>query len=212
MILKDTTSLVDIHNHLVPGVDDGAKHMPAVLESVGRMTRVGIRRFVTTPHIQGSLTLDSDRLEERLSSVTEAWEMARKAIKGEFPEVEYPRGHEVLIDVPEPDLSDSRIRMDGTSFVLIEWPRLRIPPATPKVIQRIREQGFRPIIAHPERYNDMVHAPDMASRWCAAGAFLQVNYGSFMGRYGSRHRALRIDYWRSVKFRIWRLTFTDIRA
>jgi tyrosine-protein phosphatase YwqE len=59
VILKDTTSLVDIHSHLVLGVDDGAKHMPAVLESVERMTRVGIRRFVTTPHIQGSLTLDS---------------------------------------------------------------------------------------------------------------------------------------------------------
>jgi tyrosine-protein phosphatase YwqE len=122
--------------------------------------------------------------------VTEAWEIARKAIKGEFPEVEYRQGHEVLIDVPEPDLSDSRIRMDGTSFVLIEWPRLRIPPATPKIIQRIREQGFRPIIAHPERYTDMVRTPDMVSRWCAAGAFLQVNYGSFMGRYGSEAQSV----------------------
>jgi len=185
VIIPDPTSLVDIHNHLVPGVDDGARHLPGVLESVERMTHVGIRRLVTTPHIQASLTLDAVRLDQRLSDVGAAYETAAAAIRGEFPEVEYRRGHEVLIDVPEPNLSDVRIRMAGTSFVLIEWPRLHVPPGTPRVLRWIRDQGFRPIVAHPERYGHMLHKPDLPAQWRDAGAFLQVNYGSVVGRYGS---------------------------
>jgi protein-tyrosine phosphatase len=182
--------LVDIHNHLVPGVDDGAKHVDAVLDSIERFTRIGVRRVITTPHIQASLTLDPDRLDERLATVTEAWDTADAAIREHFPEVEYRRGHEVLVDVPEADLSDVRIRMAGTSFVLVEWPRLHVPPGTPRVLRWIRDQGYRPIVAHPERYMGMVQAPDLAERWREAGAFLQVNYGSLVGRYGQDARTV----------------------
>lgn len=194
MTLSDRTSLVDIHNHLVAGVDDGANDIPSVLSSVERMTHAGIRRIVTTPHIRGSLTLEPARLEVRLSEVGEAFETAAAAIEEKFPEVEYRRGHEILLDVPEVDLSDGRIRMADSSFALVEWPRLHIPPGTPRVLGRIREQGYRPIIAHPERYMGMGDQLDLAERWRAAGAFLQVNYGSLAGRYGedARDAALRL--------------------
>jgi protein-tyrosine phosphatase len=190
VILKDPRSLVDIHSHLVPGVDDGARHLAGVVNSIDRMTRSGIRRIVTTPHLQGSLTLTPDRLEERLSRITEAWMDAEAAIKSHFPEVEYRRGQEVLLDIPEPDLSDLRVRMAGTSFVLIEWPRLHVPPGTTRVLRWIRDQGYRPIVAHPERYANMVNAPDLAAAWCDAGALLQVNYGSLVGRYGAEARTV----------------------
>lgn len=194
MTFPDRTSLVDIHNHLVAGVDDGANDIPGVVSSVERMTRAGIRRIVTTPHIRGSLTSEPDRLEVRLSEVSEAFETAAAAIEEEFPEVEYRRGHEILLDIPEVDLSDERIRMADSSFVLVEWPRLHIPPGTPRVLGWIRDQGYRPIIAHPERYMGMGDQLDLAERWRAAGAFLQVNYGSLDGRYGehARDAALRL--------------------
>lgn len=185
MIVADATSLVDIHSHLVPGVDDGARHLPGVLAAVERMTLVGIRRIITTPHIDASLTLRPARLQARLDEVTRAWETARDAIREEFPEVEYRRGHEVLLDVPEPDFSDVRLRMAGTSFVLVEWPRLQVPPGTARVIRHIRDAGYRPIIAHPERYAGMVQKTELPYTWKEAGATLQVNYGSLVGRYGS---------------------------
>ena len=190
MSVRDTTSLVDLHNHLVPGVDDGARNLPAALESVQRMTRIGIRRIVTTPHIQGSLTLDRPRLHARLEEVGAAFERTRAAIAGEFPEVEFHRGHEVLIDVPEVDLSDVRLRMAGTSFVLVEWPRLQVPPGTARVLARLREQGFRPVVAHPERYLGMLQSFGLAGQWREIGAYLQVNYGSLVGRYGGEAKAL----------------------
>lgn len=192
MILADRTSLVDIHSHLVAGVDDGANDIPSVLSSVERMTHLGIRRIVTTPHIRGSLTSEPRRLEARLSEVSEAFEIAAAAIKEDFPEVEYRRGHEILLDVPEVDLADERIRMAGSSFVLVEWPRLHIPPGTPRVLGRIREQGYRPIVAHPERYMGMRGQLEITERWRAAGAFLQVNYGSLDGRYGEEAREVAL--------------------
>lgn len=184
MSLRDPASFVDIHSHLVPGVDDGARDVAAVVESVERFTRLAVRRIITTPHIEGSLTLAPERLEERLSSVSAAWERAAEAIGERLPEVEFRRGHEVLLDVPEVDLSDPRIRMAGTSFVLVEWPRLRAPPRTGPVLKRIRDMGYRPIVAHPERYIGIADSMELVGQWREAGAYLQVNYGSVVGRYG----------------------------
>ncbi|MEX2466998.1 MAG: CpsB/CapC family capsule biosynthesis tyrosine phosphatase [Gemmatimonadota bacterium] len=184
----DLTSVVDLHNHLVPGVDDGARDVAAVLESVERMTRVGIRRIITTPHIRAGLTLVPRDLELRLDEVEHAWETAADAIGLEFPEVEYRQGHEVMLDVPDPDFSDPRLRLAGTDFVLVEWPRMHIPPATTRVIEGIVAAGYRPVVAHPERYVGVGDSFDIVGSWRDAGAALQVNYGSFLGRYGSDPR------------------------
>lgn len=189
MAAPDPTSLVDIHSHLVPGVDDGARDIQAVLDSVERMTRHGIRRVITTPHIDGSLSLDPDRLQRRLDEVTRAWEDAAQAIGEHLPEVEFRRGHEVLLDVPNVDLSDPRIRMAGSSFVLVEWPRLQLPPGTVPVLQRIIDRGYRPIVAHPERYHGLGDALHVAESWRHIGAHLQVNFGSLAGRFGSEAQA-----------------------
>lgn len=184
-MVGDAGSLVDIHSHLVPGVDDGARHLPGALSAIERMTHHGIRRLVTTPHLRASLAGIPGRLDERLDEVTAAYELTREAVREEFPDVEYLRGHEVLIDVPEPDVSDERMRLAGTSFVLVEWPRLQVPPGTDRVVRFIRENGYRPIIAHPERYMGMQQRSELPFKWKEAGARLQVNYGSLVGRYGS---------------------------
>jgi protein-tyrosine phosphatase len=96
------------------------------------------------------------------------------------------RGHEVRLDVPECDFSDERLRLGGTSFVLIEWPRFQIPPETRSVVSRIRTRGFRPVVAHPERYAGIDKELELAAEWKRMGAYLQVNYGSLVGQYGSR--------------------------
>jgi protein-tyrosine phosphatase len=81
------------------------------------------------------------------------------------------------------------MRLAGTSFVLVEWPRLQLPPGTVPVLQRILDQGFRPVVAHPERYHGMGTSLHVAQRWREAGAHLQVNFGSLAGRFGSEAQA-----------------------
>jgi protein-tyrosine phosphatase len=187
---RDPTSFVDIHSHLVPGVDDGARTVGETLDSVERMTREGIRKIVTTPHLDGSLTRNWPLMIRRLDEVTEEFERAAEAVAGSFPEVEFRRGHEVMLDVPDPDLSDHRLRLAGSRFVLVEWPRLHLPPGTPKVLERLVNAGVRPVVAHPERYIGI--DLDVAWSWREAGAFLQVNYGTFLGRYGTAAETLAI--------------------
>ncbi len=185
---RDPTALADIHNHLVPGVDDGARTVAEVLDAVGRMAREGIRKILTTPHLDGSLTTDPEALAERLGEVDEAWEEASAAVGRQFPEVEFRRGHEVMLDSPDVAFADDRVRMAGTSFVLVEWPRLHIPPGTTQVLKRIRDDGYRPIVAHPERYIGLDPELDLVGQWRGAGAYVQVSYGSLDGRFGGEAR------------------------
>lgn len=191
---QDPTALTDIHNHLVPGVDDGARTLDDVLDSVERMMREGIRKIVTTPHLDGSLTADPPALAERLDEVSEAWEKAAEAVGRRFPEVDFRRGHEVMLDVPDVVFEDARMRLGGTSFVLVEWPRLHLPPATVQVLKRIREDGYRPVVAHPERYIGFDPELELVGRWREAGAYVQVSYGSLDGRFGTdaRRTAFRL--------------------
>lgn len=176
--------LVDLHSHLVPGVDDGAPTIEDTLESVRRMVEVGITRILTTPHLDGALTHEPDALEARLAEIDMGWAAAHEAVSREYPEVDFTRGHEVMVNVPDLRLSDPRLRLASGTFVLIEWPHLQLPPRTEYVVQKIVEDGFRPIIAHPERYIGMESQMELARMWRQAGAVLQVNHGSFVGRYG----------------------------
>lgn len=185
----DPSAFADIHSHLVPGVDDGAREVEDTLKSVERMTRLGIRKIITTPHLNASLCRDPGALTDRLDEVSVAWEEAAEAIGRDFPEVDFRRGHEVMLDVPEVDLTDPRMRLAGTDFVLLEWPRLQVPPGTVNVLKKIVADGYRPIIAHPERYMGIDRDLAIVGQWKDAGALLQVNYGSLSGRYGAEPRS-----------------------
>jgi len=91
----------------------------------------------------------------------------------------------VMLDIPDPDLSDPRLFLGGTPFMLLEWPGLMVPPQTLPVLERLLDSGIKPIIAHPERYRGLDSEGYMVGDWRERGALLQVNYGSVVGRYGS---------------------------
>ncbi len=185
----DPFAITDLHSHLIPGVDDGARSIDDVLDSLGRMTRLGVTRIVTTPHFDGSLTRRPAAFEERIREIDEAWNQVTPVVRERFPELDFRRGQEVMLDIPDVDFTDPRLRLDGGPFVLVEWPRLQIPPGTPEVVARICSEGWRPIIAHPERYQGLDPALRVIGEWREAGAHLQGNYGSLVGRYGPEARS-----------------------
>jgi len=180
--------ITDLHSHLIPGVDDGARTVEDALEGIDRLWDAGVRKMITTPHLDGSLTHTPSHLQGRLEQIGAAWEKLEAEARTRYPSLVLHRGYEVMLDVPDPVLTDSRIHLADTPFVLVEWPRLQVPPATTAVLGTFREMGIRIILAHPERYRGLDSEVKIAGGWREMGALLQVNYGSLVGRYGDGPR------------------------
>jgi protein-tyrosine phosphatase len=184
----NSRELVDFHNHLIPGVDDGAVDETESSAAIEAFLANGVNRFVATPHVDGSLTLRGELLRDRLQELDEGWRRLTVVLQ-RFPAMSAYRGAEVMLDTPEPDLSDPRLRLNGGHYVLVEFPFMTVPPRSTRVIEYLRGTGVIPIIAHPERYGGMQPASPLPGEWRQAGAHLQVNAGSLTGRYGQRARA-----------------------
>lgn len=176
--------IVDFHSHLMPGVDDGSRTVEQSIQSLAAMAAQGITTCITTPHFDASLTRSPDALAARLGQFDLAFAELSRAV-AEIPGLpELKRGTEVMLDEPEVDLSDPRIRLNGGRFILCEFPGLRLPPNAEWAVSNLITQGWRPIIAHPERYRNLDPQLEMLARLRAAGAVFQMNVGSLMGQHG----------------------------
>lgn len=182
-------SLVDVHNHLIPGVDDGARSVEDSLIALREMREQGVRRLIATPHLDAELMTREVDFAERMAAIDAGWERFRAAAAAEVPEVEVARGHEIMLNVPEVCLDEPRVRLAGGACVLLELPRLFVPPSVADSLGRIRAAGFLPLVAHPERY--LAVGSDLLARveaWRGAGARMVVNAGSLLGGFGESPR------------------------
>lgn len=182
----------DFHNHLIPGVDDGAQSVDEALEAVEAFRRDGVTCIIATPHIDASVTLDERALAARLGQIDEGWRLLTDAVTNHFADVTIARGCELALDVPVPNLNDPRLRLNGGRFFLMEFPFMTVPPRAASVVGTLRGTGYVPVIAHPERYQGVRGAEAIRS-WREQGARLQVNGGSLLGRYGERPRQLAFE-------------------
>lgn len=176
--------LVDLHNHLMPGVDDGASTVNESRAALAAMQDAGVTSLIVTPHLRGSLTLEPRALEARLRELDEGWSRLKALASAEFPTIHLERGVELMLDTPAPDISDPRLRLAGGEFVLLEFPFMVVPPHSVHAIAELRMQGWKPVIAHPERYSGVDDRLEIVSEWRRCGGILQVNTGSLVGRYG----------------------------
>jgi protein-tyrosine phosphatase len=177
--------MLDFHNHLMPGVDDGAANINESREGLVAFRAERVADVITTPHLRASMIDRRDEFEPFMDALETAWSALTLLATEEFPEMSIERGAEVMLDIPNPNLSDPRVRLAGTSFVLIEFPFMSIPPHSTPAVRNIVESGWIPVIAHPERYRNMPGNHDLVEHWRDAGARIQVNSGSLVGQYGS---------------------------
>lgn len=179
--------LVDFHNHVLPGVDDGARDVEEAVTAVAALEEEGVGVVVATPHFPASLTERPAAMLERLERIDEAFETLRGRVERSGREVRLERGVEVRLNVPEPDLSDARLRLAGTHFVLVEFSAFQMPAYGARQLAELRRQGWYPVLAHPERYAGMTRAPGIVESW-RRHAFFQLNAGSLTGEYGPEAR------------------------
>ena len=176
--------MLDFHNHLIPKVDDGAESIGESEHALATMQGQGIGNVITTPHLRASLLKNERGRDIYLERVDSSWQFLSATAAAKFPDVRLERGFEILLDIPEIDLGDPRLRLAKSMFALVEFPFLSIPPHSDRVLFDIKMQRYVPIVAHPERYRDIQDNPDAADGWRRVGALLQVNAGSLLGKYG----------------------------
>jgi protein-tyrosine phosphatase len=170
--------LVDLHCHLVPGVDDGARTVEDAIHWLESFRDSGILRVATTPHLSASHASSPwrDRIEARFLDL-------KRIADEQVPEVELTLSFEVRIDEPEADLSDRGLGLGGGTL-LVEFPQLMLPAYPELMLSSVSEQGWRLALAHPERYTGIGRSYGHVERWREAGALMFVNVGSLLGEYG----------------------------
>jgi protein-tyrosine phosphatase len=171
--------VVDLHTHLLPGVDDGAETPEAAVTVLARFAAQGVTAVACTPHLLASesAVAPCDELDELLAEL--------RALAPPSPRL--VRGFEIMLDVPSPALADRRLTLGGTRYALVEFGRLVPAEGSIEALQRVVAQGVVPVLAHPERY--AVCSVELAMRWQQAGAVLQVDATTLLGESKRAERA-----------------------
>ena len=173
--------MIDLHCHILPGVDDGPKNIEESLAMVRIFKDAGYRRVVTTPHQMPGTTWMRSTAEIR-NRVVEL----NHTIQVGGLEFDVLPGMEISFDPLIPDLLESGrlLTLGNTSWVLIETPFQQLPLGWEQVIFAILAKGYFILLAHPERCVQLAANPQLVDRLIESGVYFQVNWGSFLGYHG----------------------------
>ncbi len=169
----------DMHSHFIPGIDDGAKTMEDSLALIGAMAGMGYKTIITTPHIM------VDYYPNTAAIILDGLQKVHDAVKASGLDVTVRAAAEYYIDESFIKLLDTEPLLTiYQKEVLVEFSMLYEPPMLAEAIFKLQGAGYKPIIAHPERYlffhNDLKRFREFRDRGC----LLQLNMLSVTGYYG----------------------------
>lgn len=173
---------VDIHSHIIPGIDDGAQDQEMALNMLKIAAENGTEHIVATPHyIPGSTQNSPTNIVDKCNEFQQ--QSHREGIS-----LKIYSGCEIFIS---PDINtlfeNGKINtLNNTAYMLIEFPMMSIPPYTDSVLYELQLKGIIPVIAHPERNSEIMKDPDILRKMLERGMFAQGNSGSITGIYGKK--------------------------
>ena len=176
----------DMHSHLIPGIDDGAKTLEKSIQYIRSLSELGYKKVITTPHVMGDFYPNS--AEEILAGL----EKVRAAILKEKIAIELHAAAEYFVDDYFTELLDSNsklLTLPGNRL-LIEFSTLVPPNNFLDVIFRLKTLGYQPVLAHPERYVYWGNQFENFEKIKTASCELQVNLLSIIGHYGAGQKKL----------------------
>jgi protein-tyrosine phosphatase len=178
--------VIDLHNHLLPGIDDGAKAVEETLEFLRMARRDGVRTVVATPHMKPGV------YDNRREGILEQVALVRAAQKGDEADgVELLPGAEVFFTADVVDRARRGELMtvaDRGRYVLLELPYQQVPMRVDETIFQLRLVGLTPIMAHPERVAYYLEDIERVAASVRLGALTQVTGSSITGLFGSKAR------------------------
>lgn len=171
---------VDIHTHILPGVDDGAQDGNAAMALLDRAYAAGTRRIYLTPHFRGRFR--DNTAEKLMPRIREL----QAAAAEKFPDLTLLPGCEIHYqsDAPQKLLDGELLSMNGTDYVLLEFDFGARHREVYAGVDGMLSCGFVPIIAHAERYACFLEKKELAEELCRAGVLIQLNADSILGKTG----------------------------
>lgn len=174
--------MIDIHAHIIPGVDDGAKDMEESLSMLKKGWDSGISTVCATPHILKKVDC---KFEQKILS---GFDLLKKKITEKNLELKILLGSEVHISLDFENLKNFQFFTidDNEKYLLLEFPLNHIPNYVEKIIFDLCLDGYVPVIAHPER--SIIKEIDLKrlEKMANLGAFFQLNAGSLLGHFGKK--------------------------
>lgn len=184
--------MIDIHSHILPGIDDGAEDIYDTLEMARMAVESGVTAMVATPHCNIPGYFDN----YFGTGYVEVYNKTIKALKKENISLKLLPGMEVFGTYNLPDLIvDKKIMpLNQSRFILIEFAFDEDPEFATDLLKRVKAVGAKPVVAHVERYEFVQDNPQIIYHWRRLGYVIQVNKGSFLGSFGrvAQHTAFRL--------------------
>ncbi|GLQ30290.1 tyrosine-protein phosphatase [Litoribrevibacter albus] len=175
--------MIDLHCHLLPGIDDGPSTLKEALELASQMAKGGVTHAVVTPHIHfGRWNNTPEIIQKALASL-------QSGIRDQNIPLTLSYSAEVRIDVDILSaISKGNIpflgEFNGKNVLLLELPHENIPLGTEQIIQWLLKQNIIPMIAHPERNKDVIRRYEKLAPLVELGCLFQVTAGSLVGQFG----------------------------
>ncbi|QTE22530.1 tyrosine-protein phosphatase [Polaribacter cellanae] len=173
-------NFIDIHSHLLPGIDDGAKNLKKSLELILKMYSYGIKNFITTPHVLGDVYPNSsETIKSKLIEVQSALKE-----KG-YLDIKINAAAEYMMDEQFSfRLEKNDILTLKDNYVLVEMSYFNAPINLYEILFEIQLKGYKPVLAHPERYNFYHNDFNNFYKLKKAGCLFQLNLLSLTEQYG----------------------------
>lgn len=158
--------MIDLHSHLLPGVDDGSRSVAQSVRVLRAFAAKGITDLACTPHLLASTAH---------LGFPPAYDAAWAALIAEAPsEIALHRGAEVMLDRPIPaSVAERKITINNSRYLLVEFPRMVPSEIVARALYEVIQIGLVPILAHPERYTSC--SVQTVRAWRELGAVMQVD-------------------------------------
>lgn len=172
--------MIDMHSHILPGIDDGSKHLEETNILLEEAKKAGFSGIILTSHY--------------MEGYYEANEASRKELmdKLKVEDMQLYLGNEIYISDNIVELVNSKkaSSINNSRYILFEMPFNTKPMNIYEVVYELLQYKFVPILAHPERYTFVQKEPDIIYELIEKGVLMQANYGSIIGQYGKKAELL----------------------
>ncbi|WP_340081612.1 CpsB/CapC family capsule biosynthesis tyrosine phosphatase [Terribacillus sp. FSL K6-0262] len=177
--------MIDIHCHILPGVDDGARTLEDSIEMARAASEQGIHTIVATPHHR------NNHFNNHRTDILTKVDELNHVLQQENIQVKILPGQEVriygdLIDgLQVEEILPVNIK---TPYILVELPTSTVPKYTNRLLNNLQVEGFTPVIVHPERNSELISKPDKLYELVKSGVLTQVTAASLVGKFGKKIR------------------------